>query len=63
VPRLFYSEYDEAFIERIFNQIIQNEKVRKAYIYFNNTASLAALHNAKYFQKLVKRMEGADGTN
>ena len=53
VPKLFYSEYDEAFIEKIYNQIIHNKKAETAYIYFNNTASLAALHNAKYFQKLI----------
>jgi uncharacterized protein YecE (DUF72 family) len=55
VPKLFYSEYDEAFIEKIYNQIAGNKKVKTAYIYFNNTASLAALHNAKYFQKLTGR--------
>lgn len=57
VPKLFYSEYDEAFIEKIYNQIVQNKKVKTTYIYFNNTASLAALHNAKYFQKLVELHE------
>lgn len=56
VPRLFYSEYDEAFLEKIFNQVNQNKKVKSAYIYFNNTASLAALRNAKYFQKLITRI-------
>lgn len=55
VPKLFYSEYDEAFIEKIFNQIAENKKAKTAYIYFNNTASLAALHNAKYFEQLIKR--------
>jgi uncharacterized protein YecE (DUF72 family) len=54
VPKLFYSEYDEAFIEKIFSQIDQNKKAETAFIYFNNTASLAALHNAKYFQLLTK---------
>jgi len=53
VPKLFYSEYDEAFIQKIYNQILQNKNAQAAYIYFNNTASLAALHNAKYFQKLI----------
>jgi uncharacterized protein YecE (DUF72 family) len=53
VPKLFYSEYDEAFIKKIYTQIAQNKKLTTAYIYFNNTASLAALHNAKYFQKLI----------
>jgi len=53
VPRLFYSEYDEAFLHKIIMQIKKNKKVKTAYIYFNNTASLAALHNAKFVQSLV----------
>jgi uncharacterized protein YecE (DUF72 family) len=53
VPKLFYSEYDKTFIEKIYEQIKKNKKVTSAFIYFNNTASLAALHNAKYFQELI----------
>lgn len=53
VPRLFYSEYEPAFLDRIYQEIVTNEKVKEVFIYFNNTASMAALHNAKYFQKLV----------
>jgi len=53
VPKLFYSEYDPSFIESIYKQIISHKKVKEVFIYFNNTASLAALHNAKYFQQLV----------
>ena len=53
VPVLFHSEYEPAFIEKIYRQINSNEKVKEAFIYFNNTASLAALHNAKYFQQLA----------
>jgi len=58
VPKLFYSEYKKAFIKNIFTQIVQNKKVKTAFIYFNNTASLAALHNAKYFQKLAANHKG-----
>jgi uncharacterized protein YecE (DUF72 family) len=53
VPKLFYSEYEPAFIEKIFQQIKGHKRVKEAFIYFNNTASLAALHNARYFQQLV----------
>ena len=56
VPKLFYSEYDKAFIKKIYNQISKNKKAKTAFIYFNNTASLAALHNAKYFQELITRI-------
>lgn len=54
VPKLFYSEYDPSFIEKIFHQVAENEKIATAYIYFNNTASMAALHNARHFIQLVK---------
>lgn len=54
VPRLFYSEYDESFIKKVFEQIRSHNEVKQAFIYFNNTASLAALHNARYFQQLVE---------
>ncbi len=54
VPKLFYSEYDDAFIRKIHSQIAPRKKIIDAFIYFNNTASLAALHNAKYFQQLVQ---------
>lgn len=53
VPKLFYSEYDEAFIEKIFHQVKEHPEVRTAFLYFNNTASLAALHNARYLKQLV----------
>jgi uncharacterized protein YecE (DUF72 family) len=53
VPRLFYSEYEESFIEKIYHQLSSNTTVTEAFIYFNNTASTAALHNARQFKKLA----------
>ena len=53
VPTLFYSEYDESFLEKIFAQIRDDHTASTAYIYFNNTASLAALRNARYFRQLA----------
>jgi uncharacterized protein YecE (DUF72 family) len=53
VPKLFYSEYKPAFLEKIYQQIADNTNIEEVFIYFNNTASMAALHNAKYFQQLV----------
>jgi uncharacterized protein YecE (DUF72 family) len=54
VPELFHSEYKPAFIEKIFQQIRSNKGVKEAFVYFNNTASLAALHNARYLRELVE---------
>jgi uncharacterized protein YecE (DUF72 family) len=53
VPSLFYSEYEESFIEKIYHQLSSNTTLTEAFIYFNNTASTAALHNARQFKKLA----------
>jgi uncharacterized protein YecE (DUF72 family) len=53
VPRLFYSEYEASFIEKIYQQLSGNSTVTEAFIYFKNTASTAALHNARQFKKLA----------
>ena len=52
VPRLYYSGYDEPFLQRIAQQIAGSETTT-AYVYFNNTAEGAALENARYLQYLV----------
>jgi len=54
VPKLFYSEYDEAFLDKIVAQIKGAEGLEKAYLYFNNTASSAALKNARYVKSLIE---------
>lgn len=52
VPRLYYSGYDEDFLQRIARQIAGSDTTT-AYVYFNNTAEGAALENARYLQYLV----------
>jgi len=55
VPKLFYSEYDEAFLQDKMKELKSFEEVRTAYLYFNNTASMAALRNARFMQQLVQK--------
>lgn len=50
VPQLYYSAYDEAFLEKVVTAI-QNAK--QAFIYFNNTAQTAAIQNARSMQQLI----------
>lgn len=52
VPKLYFSAYDEAFLQQVAEQITAGE-TQKAYVYFNNTAAGAALENARYLQYLV----------
>lgn len=53
VPKLFYSQYDEEFVATIHGQLAAST-AKTAYVYFNNTASAAALINARFLQTLVK---------
>jgi uncharacterized protein YecE (DUF72 family) len=53
-PRLFYSEYNAEELETIVNQLL-DKGVDKAYVYFNNTASTAAIVNALDFKRLTDK--------
>lgn len=52
VPKLYHSKYAEAFLETVARQL-SSSPVKDAYVYFNNTASGAALENAQYLQYFV----------
>lgn len=52
VPKLYYSAYTTEFIERIAAQL-SAPATKEAYVYFNNTASAAALANARFLQTLA----------
>ena len=49
VPKLYYSSYDEAFLQRIVEQIGHH----KALLYFNNTAEGHAIQNAVRMKELA----------
>jgi uncharacterized protein YecE (DUF72 family) len=53
VPKLYYSAYDDAFLEGVVQTLHSDKKVKEAFLYFNNTAAAAALQNARYVQELV----------
>jgi uncharacterized protein YecE (DUF72 family) len=54
VPKLFFSEYSKAFVKKVYQQLNEKKTVKTAYVYFNNTATQAAINNARYFQSLIK---------
>ncbi len=45
-PKLFYSEYSEAQLSEMCEEIERAKKLKKVFIYFNNTASTAGILNA-----------------
>lgn len=54
MPVLYHSEYAPKKLRAVADAIRKNKSVEKAFIYFNNTASSAALHNATYFNNYVQ---------
>lgn len=53
-PILYKSKYDEQFLDDITQDIIDQPKVKEAYLYFNNTAQGAAIYNAQYLQEKLQ---------
>jgi uncharacterized protein YecE (DUF72 family) len=54
VPHLYYSSYDEAFLQSVITTIKNAKQAKQAFIYFNNTAQMAAIQNAQFVQQLVR---------
>ncbi len=52
-PKLFYSEYSEAELSKICNELERARKIKTAFIYFNNTASTAGILNALAIKKYM----------
>jgi len=50
-PKLFYSEYSQEEIQALYNTI-KAASYKDVYVYFNNTASTAAVINARQLMKL-----------
>lgn len=53
IPELFYSEYSKDELAGLCRAIL-NAPYEKVYVYFNNTASVAAIKNALVFQDMLK---------
>jgi uncharacterized protein YecE (DUF72 family) len=54
VPDLYYSSYPDKELKRVADAIRKSKKARKAFIYFNNTATGAAIQNAGTFESFLQ---------
>lgn len=52
MEKLFYSVYSEAELKNFHKQVMKT-KAKEIFVYFNNTASLAAIQNALSLKKIV----------
>jgi len=53
-PDMFYSDYSHEYLSNLKASIIKKRKIKKAYIYFNNTAGTAGILNALQLVQIVK---------
>ena len=60
LKKLYFSQYTKKDIDAFANTLAQESSVKTAYIYFNNTATLAAVRNAVQLEKsLLKQVDAA----
>lgn len=53
IPKLFYSEYKEQEIKAVADQILAKKGLKEVFVYFNNTATQAAIKNALWLRQYV----------
>jgi uncharacterized protein YecE (DUF72 family) len=59
ILKLYYSQYPDASIKQFAEWLCNKSKNKKAYIYFNNTATMAAINNASELEKFIVNLTGA----
>jgi uncharacterized protein YecE (DUF72 family) len=54
VPEMFYSAYSTRQMQNLLDITKQNERLRKVFIYFNNTAGIEGIRNAVELQSIIR---------
>ncbi len=57
IPKLFYSMYGEEFLQKIADTVMAKKDLKDVFIYFNNTASLAAIKNAEQIRAYTREKQ------
>lgn len=53
IPKLFYSEYSETDLKTVADEILKKKTLKEVFVYFNNTATSAAIKNALWLREYV----------
>ena len=57
VPRLYYSSYASRYLRSVVEPYLQDGRVKKAFIFFNNTATTTAIKNAEWLKKFTRNQK------
>lgn len=55
IPKLFYSAYSDADLKAVADEILKKKELKEVFVYFNNTATPAAIKNALWLREYVRR--------
>ncbi len=55
IKKLYFSEYPKQTIKNFAAELNQHSNIQTAYIYFNNTATVAAINNATQLKSLLEK--------
>jgi len=53
-PKRYYSSYNQSFLQEVADRIKMNAAASNVFIYFNNTATIAAIENATWLKEYCK---------
>ena len=53
IPKLYFSQYPAEVIKRFSDELARNANNKTVYIYFNNTATMAAINNATELENFL----------
>ncbi len=57
IKKLYFSEYTKQTIKNFAVELMQNTNANAAYIYFNNTATTAAINNARQLKSIIEKQQ------
>ncbi len=56
-PKLYYSSYSAKALKLIADSLNKEKPLKEAYVYFNNTATIAAIKNALWLKKYLEQKD------
>lgn len=62
IPKLYYSSYDTATLQKTADALLQQKMLEKVYCYFNNTAAVSAIDNALWVEEYVGKKKSKMGS-
>jgi uncharacterized protein YecE (DUF72 family) len=57
IKKLYFSEYTKQTMKNFAGELTGQNNINSAYIYFNNTATTAAINNAKQLKSLLEKQQ------